>query len=353
MKYILFSIVMLAILLDRSLRLPVKPHPQNSTLQYSELLSIKLRHPATDLAWNTTSTQLALVSYETLQVWNTVDGTLRHNIESDFLIFAESVSWHPSGTKVATTGNRMIVWNIINEQNLNVLPFPENETNSGVVAWNLQGDRLAFTHWDNNAGHNITRIGNDSTQKFDDIGLPGSSSINSIVWSTDGTKLAIADYDSAKIWNVFTGKLIVELKQANYIRQLAWSPNGKMIAGANACYGACETQKTFQIWNADDGQLLTTVEIHTSDVLSISWNPNSDMIASGSADNSIKIWDINTEKVLVTINEHTDIVTKVAWSPDGMKIASASEDKTVRVWQLESRSLPTQDASLDPIVGGF
>lgn len=302
--------------------------------QYTEILLINTKFPARDLSWDATSRKLAIVGAELLQIWNVDEERMLQNIESDFISTASSVSWHPDGKKVATLGNRMIVWDIATGKDLNVLSFPDNETNSGVVTWNPLSSILAFSHWDNDTSKIRARIWNESTQHFTDIGTPTSSENNWLAWSPDGTRLAISDYHSAKIWEAKTGKLLFALEQADYITQLAWSPDGQMIAGSNGCLESCATQKTFQIWSAIDGHLLTSVEVHTSDVLSVSWSPDSNMIASGSKDKTINIWSFKTKKTLLTIFDHMDQINRVSWSSDGTKIASASDDNTVRIWDV-------------------
>jgi WD40 repeat protein len=335
MRYILLGIILFS-LLPGSVSTPptTTSDIKHGLTQYSQPSIIKLDSPAKDIAWNPTASYLAIVGTDKLLIWSTASGKIAEDITSDFVSVADAVAWHPRGAKVATLGNRMIVWDIATGQDLNILSFPENETNSGTVAWSPQGDRLVFSHWNNDAGYIQTRILNENTGQFADIGHPSSSLINSLSWSPDGSMLAISDYDSAQVWDANTGRLVFELSKADYIVDLAWSPNGQMIAGANACFGSCETQKTFQIWDAHNGQLLYSTQAHSSDVLSITWSPDSTMLATGSADKTIKIWSVARRQLLTTYTGHQDSVTKVRWSPDSKKLASASDDNTVRIWDI-------------------
>jgi WD40 repeat protein len=58
------------------------------------------------------------------------------------------------------------------------------------------------------------------------------------------------------------------------------------------------------------------------------------IIASGSADKTIRLWNGYGGKLIRTINGHSDAVLSVAISPDSQTIASGSADKTIRLWNL-------------------
>ncbi len=72
---------------------------------------------------------------------------------------------------------------------------------------------------------------------------------------------------------------------------------------------------------------------------SVAFSPNSQILASGSDDRTIRLWDISqTEaepKLIKVREEHNFWVGSVAFSPDGQKLASGSYDKTIRVWDLD------------------
>lgn len=76
---------------------------------------------------------------------------------------------------------------------------------------------------------------------------------------------------------------------------------------------------------------------HIDSVLSLSLNfSHKNILASGSADNTVKIWDLAQGKNIHTCLHHQSRVNKVKWSPtDKTVIFTASEDKSIAI--LDSR----------------
>jgi WD40 repeat protein len=61
------------------------------------------------------------------------------------------------------------------------------------------------------------------------------------------------------------------------------------------------------------------------------------LLASGSADRTVRLWDINTKECVAVLEGHSCAVYSVAFSPDGCLLASASHDSTVRLWDVVGR----------------
>lgn len=115
-----------------------------------------------------------------------------------------------------------------------------------------------------------------------------------------------------------------------------------------------------QLWQ-HDGTLLGTLKGHIAPVLGVAIAPDTQLIASGSGDTTVKLWqhdgtvafspDSKTIATgssegmvklwkrdgteITTLIGHSARIGAVAFSPDGKTLASASEDKTVILWNLE------------------
>ncbi len=63
-------------------------------------------------------------------------------------------------------------------------------------------------------------------------------------------------------------------------------------------------------------------------VLSVSFNENSEQIISGGLDNDLKVWDVRKPEVLYRLKGHTESPTGLSLSPDGAYIASNAMDST-------------------------
>jgi WD40 repeat protein len=68
--------------------------------------------------------------------------------------------------------------------------------------------------------------------------------------------------------------------------------------------------------------------------MSLAISSDSQIIASGGEDRTIKLWDLSTGTLLDTLTGHNGIVKTLAFSPDNQKLASGSEDNTIKIWQI-------------------
>jgi WD40 repeat protein/tRNA A-37 threonylcarbamoyl transferase component Bud32 len=121
-----------------------------------------------------------------------------------------------------------------------------------------------------------------------------------------------------------------------------WSPNGRFIATASF-------DRTVRIWQASNGQHLTTCKGHMHRVTSLAWSPDGRHLASTSYDHSAYIWDAATGNAVFTYYGHQQQLNTVAWSPDGQYLATGGEDKTIQIWHSQHHVMQNYRSHSQPI----
>ena len=158
--------------------------------------------------------------------------------------------------------------------------------------------------------------------------LSHSGSVNGVIFSPDGTRLATASSDkTAKVWDAESGKELLTLSHSGFVNDVVFSLDGKRLATASS-------DQTAKVWDAESGKELLTLS-HSDSVNNVVFSPDGKRLATASGDQTAKVWDAESGKKLLTLS-HSGSVNNVVFSPDGKRLATASSDQTAKVWEAES-----------------
>ena len=108
---------------------------------------------------------------------------------------------------------------------------------------------------------------------------------------------------------------------------IAFSPNSNVVATGS-------DDNTIKLWEVNTGQVISTLLGHSWSVVTLAFSADGETLISGSRDKIVKFWSVSTKQEVGTLSGHVDSVSTVAISPDAQLIASGSRDKTIKLWEL-------------------
>jgi WD40 repeat protein len=185
----------------------------------------------------------------------------------------------------------------------------------------------------------LARVWDAEAQKFISE-LPGHTDwVLSTAFSADGKFLVTSSADrTARIWETGTWKPVAKFDQTESVNGASFGPGAELAAVAVAG----PTERMVRLRRRDNAQLAIAIDLGAAGPLGVLWAPAGNRLYVPLSDNTIRVYDPSNGGHVATLAGHTDWVDGVALSPDGAMLASASADGTVKLWHTgESRLLAT------------
>ncbi|XP_078036753.1 chromatin assembly factor 1, p105 subunit [Augochlora pura] len=98
----------------------------------------------------------------------------------------------------------------------------------------------------------------------------------------------------------------------------------------------------FHVTSEEDTEQWTSWKVlrgHLEDVYDISWSPDSNMMVSGSVDNTAILWDIHKGRSIAILPEHKGFVQGVSWDPCNQYICTISTDRICRLFDIITKKI--------------
>jgi WD40 repeat protein len=157
------------------------------------------------------------------------------------------------------------------------------------------------------------------------IDVLGKGTITNIRWSPDGKRLGIASVTGLWLYDVAQPDSPAQVfAYGHRINDLAFSPDGRLIAGA-------DEDRTVRIWNLSTGAVYAAWRRHSGPVRSIQFSHDGTFLASGGdyPDMTVRLWDVATDRELANLHNRQD---GAGGGPDRVDDLSISpDDKTIAV----------------------
>ncbi|EDM16955.1 apoptotic peptidase activating factor 1, isoform CRA_d [Rattus norvegicus] len=168
---------------------------------------------------------------------------------------------------------------------------------------------------------------------------PHTDAVYHACFSQDGQRIASCGADKTlQVFKAETGEKLLDIKaHEDEVLCCAFSSDDSYIA-------TCSVDKKVKIWDSGTGKLVHTYEEHSEQVNCCHFTNKSNhlLLATGSNDSFLKLWDLNQKECRNTMFGHTNSVTHCRFSPDDELLASCSADGTLKLLDIHTSGLLTE-----------
>jgi serine/threonine protein kinase/WD40 repeat protein len=275
-----------------------------------------------------------------LVVWDGASGEILHR----FAMHPGAVAFSPDGGLMAAgdDAGRIVVWSVRTGAELASLQHGRTKIESLAFGtdWHhssADGPEPPGTGWLLAAGAvggalTVWDVGAKRPRSF----CHGSMyDVYAVAFSPDGATLASCGRIRARLWDVATGRLLLELVGGNFEVGLAFSPNGRRLAVG--CVPGFD-DGAVRVWDLEDGRGIRSFGGLSGQVARVVFSPDGRLVAALSHDWQVGIWDANTARLRHVLEVPQGLVADnagLALSPNGRRFAFSSGTEA-KWWDLDT-----------------
>jgi len=164
------------------------------------------------------------------------------------------------------------------------------------------------------------------------VGMLGKGSVVKAEWSPDGQWVAVASTQGIHIHRSQSLEEIRFIDTAFLPVTFEFSPDGNVLAVmVSSLHG-----NAVQFWSVPDGSKRNEWTNLDPDIMErvMQFSPDGSLLAFGTDGGSVVLRRVSDGEVESTVRMHSEMVTGLAFSPDGSMIASVSADGRSVLWRI-------------------
>jgi WD40 repeat protein/mono/diheme cytochrome c family protein len=170
--------------------------------------------------------------------------------------------------------------------------------------------------------------------------------LSSLDYSPDGTLLAVSGHHEILLHKADGSELVARLiGLSERIQSIAFSPDGKHLAMAGGSPGRFGE---VQIWYVKEKTLKLSVSTTYDTLYGLSWSHDSEKLAFGCADNTLRAIDATNGKQILYQGAHNDWVLGTVFSKDSSYLVSVSRDRSVKLTEVATQRFIDNITSITP-----